>query len=424
MDVKFLNTEKIYKAVYALCERANVHLPHEVFKKLADFPHKNREQILQNAHLAAKKCRPLCQDTGQVVVFLDVGQEVALTGEWVEAAINRAVSDCYRDKFYRKSIVADALERENTKDNTPAIIHTRIVEGAQVEILVALKGGGAENTSKVKMFNPTATREEIFDFVRQTADECGENACPPMSLGVAIGGTLEQACLLAKRALYFGNDLDFAHENVFEAKILTSSTHIASMPVCVNTNCHCDRYASCSIIDGKIVFNFKEYQTPPVELNFDAQKLKTTDIESLKALNVGDKIFLSGTIYTARDAAHEKMAQMLAAGEKLPIELENIIIFYAGPCPAAPEEVIGPIGPTTSKRMDKFARIMCDAGALGAIGKGERTARAGLYFKLTGGVACLVQDCIKKAEVVAFQDLGTEAVYRLEVENLPLELSY
>ena len=420
-----MNTEIIYKAVYTLCEEANVRLPQEVYEKLAKFEHKYSEQILQNAHLAAKKCRPLCQDTGQVVVFLDLGQDIALQGEYIEDVINRAVADCYRDKFYRKSVVKDALnDRTNTKTNTPAVIHTRIVKGDKVKILLALKGGGAENTSAVKMFNPTASRDEIFHFIRQTVDQAGERACPPMSLGIGIGGTIEHACLLAKRALYFGENLDFTHPNVFEAKILTSSAHIASMPVCVNTNCSSDRYAKCTIVDGRIVFDFHGYETPAVKPDYDFfTQVKTSDIERLKSLKAGDKILLSGTIYTARDAAHKRLAQILERNETLPIDLKDIIIFFAGPCPAAPGEIIGPIGPTTSKRMDEFAEIMHKNGVLGVIGKGERGVDAGLYLKLPGGIACLVQDCVKKAEMVAFEELGAEAIYKLEVENLPLEVA-
>ena len=420
-----LSTDLIYKAVYELAERANVSLPREVYEKLQAYncecslaPKTTADimkQILQNAYLARKNRRPLCQDCGQVVVFLRLGQGVRLVGEYIEDVINRAVEDCYRDKFYRKSVVKDALERENTGTNTPAIIHTQIVEGDEVEILLALKGGGAENTSQVKMFNPTATKEEIFEFVKKVAFDAGENACPPMILGVGMGGTIEKVCLLAKLALYKGVSADVKIENVLETRVLSTSTHIASLPVCVNINCHSARHAECKIVDSAIVFEDNNYEILPVAAKSTAQEVFTGEIDKIKALKSGEKILLTGTIYTARDAAHKRIAE----GVKLPFSLKDAIIFYAGPCPPRPNEVIGPIGPTTAKRMDKFAPILYEHGVLATIGKGDRNAK-GVYFKAAGGVASYLQNCVKTCELTAFEDLGAEAIYKLEVEKLPL----
>lgn len=422
---KDLDTKLIYDAVFRLCVEANTYLPKDVYEKLREYECKHQGQILQNAHLAEKKQRPLCQDTGQVVVFLDIGQDISICGEYIEDVINKAVADCYKERFYRKSIVKDALfERTNTGDNTPVIIHTSIKKGDVVEILLALKGGGAENTSQVKMFNPTASHAEIIEFIAKVASDAGENACPPMSLGIGVGGTIEQACLLAKRALYFGDEFDIEIDNVFETKILTSSTHIASLPVCVNTNCHSARHAKCSIVDGEIIYESNMRKVPSATVNKNANELATSDIYALKSLKKGENILLSGVVYTMRDAAHKRLVEMIESGKSLPLDLKDIIIFYAGPCPGAPNEIIGPIGPTTSRRMDAFAKKLFLNGLLGAIGKGEREIDAGLYFKLTGGVASLVQECVKKSELVAFEELGTEAIYRLEVEKLPLEVAW
>lgn len=420
-----LNTDLIYKAIYELCIRANTVLPKEVYEKLQNFYDRGENihgQIMENAYLANLKKRPLCQDTGQVVVFLEIGQNIQLKGDWIENAINNAVNNCYRENFYRKSTVKNALNnRENTGTNTPVIIHNRIVEGEGVKILLGLKGGGAENTSQVKMFNPTASREEIFEFVKQVAKDAGENACPPMMLGVGIGGTIEVACILAKKALYTGEVQKESIKNVFETKMLTTSTHIASMPVCVNVNCHSARHCSCEIKNGEIIFEKNEYEIlPPKNIEKCAIEIFTNEVEKIKQLKNGQEIELTGVIYTARDAAHKKLVEIIEQGEKLPIELQNAIIFYAGPCPSAPNEIIGPIGPTTSKRMDKFAPILYKNGVLATIGKGERTINEGIYFKSTGGVASLLQKCVKKAELVAFEELGAEAIYKLEVEKFPI----
>lgn len=423
MDVKHLDTNLIHKAIYELCERANTRLPREVYESLNKAKCEIKPQILQNAYLANKNKRPLCQDTGIVAVFLNIGQDVVLKGDYIENVINKAVKDCYRDKFYRKSVVKDALNRENTGTNTPVIIHTQIVEGDEVEILLAIKGGGAENQSQVKMFNPTATKEEIFEFVKKAASDAGENACPPMALGVGIGGTIEKACYLAKLALYKGKIENIEIENVFETRTITAPAHIASLPVCVNVNCHSARHAKCVILNGEIEYEPNDYEILPATQLEGGVPINTNEVEKIRALKKGESAILTGTIYTARDAAHKKLVELIENGEKLPINLENAIIFYAGPCPAAPNEIIGPIGPTTSKRMDKFAPVLYKQGVLAAIGKGnpaDEAHKGGVYFKATGGVASLLQNCVKSADIAAYEELGAEAIYKLEVEKFPV----
>lgn len=417
-----MNTKLIYEAVYNALIIANTRLDLETYNKVEVSNCKIKNEILKNAYLAYKNQRPLCQDTGQVVVFLNVGQNVVLEGEFIYNAINKAVSDCYKDNFFRKSTVKDAVfDRTNTGDNTPAIIHTNFVEGNEVSILIGIKGGGSENMARLKMMNPTSSLDDIYDFVKETVLLAGENACPPMTVGIGAGGTAEVACTLAKLALFKGKPVDLILDNVLDVKILTTSTHIASLPVCVNINCHSVREIEIKIKEDKIYYDLKDYTPIKIENEQEAIKVNSGDIETLKSLKTGDKILLTGKIYTARDMAHKRLYNSILNNEKLPIDIKNAIIFYAGPCPKKENEVIGPIGPTTSKRMDKFAPLLYENGVIATIGKGQRTFSGGyLYLKATGGVALLYQQSIKSAKIVAYEDLGTEAIYELEVSNMPL----
>ena len=417
-----MNTKLIYEAVYSALIIANTRLDLETYNKVEVSNCKIKNEILKNAYLAYKNQRPLCQDTGQVVVFLNVGQNVVLEGEFIYNAINKAVSDCYKDNFFRKSTVKDAVfDRTNTGDNTPAIIHTNFVEGNEVSILIGIKGGGSENMTRLKMMNPTSSLDDIYDFVKETVLLAGENACPPMTVGIGAGGTAEVACTLAKLALFKGKPVDLILDNVLDVKMLTTSTHIASLPVCVNINCHSVREIEIKIKEDKIYYDLKDYTPIKIENEQEAIKVNSGDIETLKSLKTGDKILLTGKIYTARDMAHKRLYNSILNNEKLPIDIKNAIIFYAGPCPKKENEVIGPIGPTTSKRMDKFAPLLYENGVIATIGKGQRTFSGGyLYLKATGGVALLYQQSIKSAKIAAYEDLGTEAIYELEVSNMPL----
>ncbi len=420
-----MNTKLIYQAVYNMLCQANTKLNKKDFEAVINSNTKIKNEILQNAYLADKTKRPLCQDTGQVVVFINVGQDIHLVGDFIEDVINKAVSDCYKDNFYRKSVVKDAIfDRTNTGTNTPCIIHTKFQKRDEISILVAIKGGGAENMTRLKMMNPTSTIDDVIDFAKQTAYEAGENACPPMIMGIGAGGTAEIAALNAKRALFEGKKLDIKIDNVVETKIISSPTHIACLPVCINLNCHSIRHMKCTIKNEKIIYDFEDYKIPNSTTSSNAKKVDANDIAALKKLKNGDKILLTGKIYTARDAAHKRLCEMIDLGEKLPFDLKNSIIFYAGPCPKTPDEIIGPIGPTTSKRMDKFAPKLYKKGVIATIGKGQRTFREGdlLYFKATGGVANVYKKCVKSAKLVAFEDLGTEAVVELEVVDMPLEV--
>ncbi len=444
-----INARNLYKAVYEACCKANIQLPEQVYNSLQELraqglePQEKMSKIFSNTYIADKNQRPLCQDTGQIIVFVQVGAKTFLDNGLLSDVINSAISECYNENFFRKSIVKDAFfNRKNTNNNTPAIIYTDIVNGDKIKIDILIKGGGAENMSKVEMLNPSATEDDIINFVTNCVTNAGENACPPLFLGIGIGGTIDKACVLSKKAFFENQHKTFSdklkkHINststtkVADIGILSSSTHIASLPVCVSINCHSTRHASV-LVDKtgyKILTKFSNSQGTERTLQ-NVQKVHTSEIEKLKNLQIGSEIYLSGVIYTARDMAHKKLVELLENGKNLPFELKNSIIFYAGPCPRKTNEIIGPVGPTTSKRMDKFAPILYENGLLATIGKGARscevkdsiTKNNALYFSIQGGVASLLQDCVKDAKIICFEDLGAEAIFKLEVENLPIKL--
>jgi len=420
-----LNSEIIYKTVYNLCVRANTVLPKEIYCNIKD------ELILENAYLARKNNRPLCQDTGMVIVFVEIGQGVSIKGEYLNKTINRAVADCYKNELYRKSVVKNALfNRTNTQDNTPAIIYTEIIPENLVRITVGIKGAGAENMSKIKMFNPGATESEIIDFIAETANLAGEKACPPYDIGIGIGGTMDYACILAKKALFLNNSKaneQFENEilkkipNAIRVKVLTYASHIASLSVCVNLNCHSSRHATAEIKGGQVFYTNEEYETQEIT-PCGKENIQKVNIDELKNVKIGEKVLYSGVLYTARDAAHKKIVEDIKNGKKPPFEPKNAVIFYAGPAPSKEGEIIGPIGPTTSRRMDSYAPFLYEQGVLATIGKGEREAK-GLYFTIKGGISNVIQKCVKSSEIIAYPELGTEAIRRLEVENLPLTRS-
>ena len=443
-----ISSDSIFKAVYEGCRQANAFLPAEIYsdlKKLASAGLENEQKmtkIFSNAYIAGQNMRPLCQDTGQVVVFCYVGKNVILD-DLPQNIINSAIETCYRDNFLRKSVVKDAVfDRKNTNTNTPAVIYTELTDDDEIRLDILLKGGGAENMSALKMFNPSASEREIFDFVLETVKNAGENACPPLFLGIGAGGTADYAAILSKKA-FFKNENDeftsrlknYINKNssakAAGVSIMTAQTHIACLPVFVTVNCHSNRHVSVLVKnDGyKILTDFAKPETCEYK-NDNLKEIFVEDKNAFSKLKTGEEILLSGTIYTARDMAHARLAGIIEKGGDLPFDLKNAIIFYAGPCPKNETEIIGPVGPTTSKRMDKFAPVLYDNGVLASIGKGGRSEEVkksvekngAFYFTVQGGVAALLQSCIKSAEIAAFEDLGTEAVFKLEVEKLPVKL--
>lgn len=479
-----IDEKLIHEAVYNLCIEANTVLNDDVFAKILDAYNKETQKdakqalglILKNAKMSAESKKPLCQDTGQVLVFVK-GKYLPAN---IKEIINNAVAQAYEENFYRKSIVKDAVfNRTNTKTNTPCVIYTEPSDKDEIEIELLLKGGGSENVCDATMLSPSATQEDIVEYVTSVIKKAGSKGCPPYFLGIGIGGTLDWAALLSKKALLLEKNIDQEHQDlaqkimtaanalkigplgmggsatVLDVKILTDFTHIACMPVAVTTNCHSSRHVKCVIKDDKMAGGQEgkklvESYTATEQDFSDYIKVEASDINKIKSLKQGDKVLLSGEVYTARDAAHKRLLEMMEKGETLPFELKDKIIFYAGPCPDRkssnkhegqilypyPDRCedcgINSIGPTTASRMDKFAPYFYEKGVLATIGKGERSddvkkaikQSQGLYFTAFGGIACFLSERVIKKDLVAFEDLGTEAVYKIVVNELPLRVDF
>ena len=429
-------------------------------------------QILTNSRMCAEGHRPLCQDTGIVNVFLKVGMDVRFEGfkGSFEDAVNEGVRRAYLlpDNKLRMSVLEDPIfTRRNTKDNTPAVIHMEIVPGSTVDVNVASKGGGSENKSKFVMLNPS---DSLEDWVLKTVPEMGSGWCPPGILGIGVGGTAEKAMLMAKESLMepldmhdliargannklealridlYGriNALGIGAQGlgglsvVLDVKIRDYPTHAASKPVAMIPNCAATRHLHF-VLDGSGPADLqppslddwpKVTWTPPSaakRVNLDT--LTKTEIAAWKP---GDILLLSGKMLTGRDAAHKRIQDMLEKGEKLPVDLTNRVIYYVGPVDPVRDEVVGPAGPTTSSRMDKFAEMMlARTGLIGMIGKSERgpvgieaiRKHKAAYLMAVGGAAYLVAKAIRKSRVLAFGDLGMEAIYEFEVKDMPVTVA-
>lgn len=431
-------------------------------------------QILANSRMCAEGHRPICQDTGIATVFLKVGMNVQWDAEMsVQEMVNEGVRRAYTwpDNKLRASVLADpAGKRVNTKDNTPAVVHMEIVKGDKIEVTCAAKGGGSENKSKMVMLNPS---DSIVDWVLKTVPTMGAGWCPPGILGIGIGGTPEKAALLAKESLMSHIDIHELKEKaeqgaelttvealrlelyekvnalgigaqglgglttVLDVKILDYPTHAASKPVAMIPNCAATRHVEFEL-DGS---GPAKLEAPSLEdwpdIRYHNETGKRVDLNTLTKEDVaqwkmGDVLLLNGKIYTGRDAAHKRMVDMLNKGEKLPVDFTNKIIYYVGPVDPVRDEVVGPAGPTTATRMDKFTRQMLEqTGLLGMIGKSERGPAAceaiadnkAVYLMAVGGSAYLVSKAIKEARVVAFEDLGMEAIYEFEVKDMPVTVA-
>ena len=430
------------------------------------------EQILINSKMCALGKRPICQDTGIVNVFVEVGMNVEWDAELsLEDMINEGVRRAYNepDNRLRASIVSDPLfSRKNTQDNTPAVIHTKLVKGDKLDITVAAKGGGSENKSKFTVLNPD---DNLTDWVLRTIPTMGAGWCPPGMIGIGVGGTAEKAMLMAKASLMESidindikakknpsdveklridlfdkiNDLGIGAQGlgglttVLDVKINDYPTHAASLPVAMIPNCASTRHVHFSI-DGSGVAELPEIDLSLYpDLEMDVSKYKKVDLDSLtqsemEEWNIGDTLLLSGTIITGRDAAHNRLKSMIENGEGLPdgVNFENKFIYYVGPVDAVRDEVIGPAGPTTATRMDKFTDLMLEnTELLGMIGKAERgeatvesiKKHKASYLIAVGGAAYLISKSIKKAKVVAFEEMGMEAIYEMEVKDMPVTVA-
>ena len=430
-------------------------------------------QILTNSKMCAEGHRPICQDTGIVNVFLKIGMDVrweGFTGS-LEDAVNEGVRRGYMDpdNRLRASIVADPqFARKNTQDNTPAVVHMSVVPGRTLEVTVAAKGGGSENKSKFVMMNPS---DSLVDWVLKTVPTMGAGWCPPGMLGLGIGGTAEKAMLMAKESLMDPIDMfdllargprDKVEElrielyekvnalgigaqglggltTVLDVKIAMAPTHAAGKPVAMIPNCAATRHAHL-VLDG----SGPAYLEPPsldlwpdVQWQPDYQKSRRVDLDTLTREQVaqwkpGETLLLSGKMLTGRDAAHKRIQDMLARGEPLPVDFSNRVIYYVGPVDPVRDEAVGPAGPTTATRMDKFTEMMlAQTGLIAMIGKAERGPVAieairkhrSAYLMAVGGAAYLVAKAIKAARVVGFADLGMEAIYEFEVRDMPVTVA-
>jgi fumarate hydratase class I len=428
-------------------------------------------QILINSRLCAEGHRPICQDTGIVTVFLKIGMNVrwddATMG--VEDMVNEGVRRAYNhpDNKLRASVLSDpAGARKNTKDNTPAVVNVSVVPGDGLDVIVAAKGGGSEAKSKFVMLNPS---DSIVDWVLKTVPTMGAGWCPPGMLGIGIGGTAEKAMLLAKEALMEPIDMPQLIERgaknkleelrlelyekvnalgigaqglgglttVLDIKILDYPTHAANLPVAMIPNCAATRHAHF-VLDGSgpVALEPPSLEDWP-KLTYDTSKgrrvnLDTVTHEEVASWKPGETILLNGKLLTGRDAAHKRMIDMLNRGEKLPVDFTNRFIYYVGPVDPVRDEVVGPAGPTTATRMDKFTRQMLEqTGLLGMVGKSERGQIAidairdnkAVYLMAVGGAAYLVSKAIKASRTVAFADLGMEAIYEFEVKDMPVTVA-
>ena len=429
-------------------------------------------QILTNSRMSAQGHRPVCQDTGIVVAFVRVGMDVRWEGttQSITEMVNAGVRKGYLqpDNVLRASIVADpAGKRKNTGDNTPAVVHFELVPGSKVDVRIGAKGGGSENKARFAMLNPS---DDVVEWVVNQLPGMGAGWCPPGMLGIGIGGTAEKAMLLAKESLMQSIDMSelkargpqnrteelrieiFDKVNalgigaqglgglttVLDVKILDFPTHAASKPVAMIPNCAATRHIHFEL-DGKGVAQF----TPPKLEDYPdvhwhaAEDARRVNLNGLTKADIakwqpGETVLLSGKLLTGRDAAHKRIVDMLAKGERLPVDFNGRFIYYVGPVDPVRDEVVGPAGPTTATRMDKFTETMlAQTGLIGMVGKAERgktgieaiKKHAAVYLIAVGGAAYLVAKAIRSAKVVAFADLGMEAIYEFEVEDMPVTVA-
>ncbi len=428
-------------------------------------------QILINSRMCAEGHRPICQDTGIVSVFVTIGMDVQWEGDLsIEEMINEGVRRAYNhpDNKLRASVLADPDgARKNTGDNTPAMITFKVVPGDTVDVHVAAKGGGSEAKSKFAMLNPS---DSVVDWVLKMIPQMGAGWCPPGMLGIGIGGTADKAMQMAKEALLDPidiqdlqargagnraeqlrlelfekiNDLGIGAQGlgglttVLDVKVKDCPTHAANKPVAIIPNCAATRHAHF-VLDG----SGPSLQTPPslddwpqIAREGGGQSrrvdLDTVTAEDVASWQPGETLLLNGKLLTGRDAAHKRLTDMLAAGEELPVDFTNRFIYYVGPVDPVGDEVVGPAGPTTATRMDKFTRSMLEqTGLIGMVGKAERGPAAieairdnkAVYLMAVGGSAYLVSKAIKAAKVLAFEDLGMEAIYEFTVEDMPVTVA-
>lgn len=427
-------------------------------------------QILANSRMVAYDRRPICQDTGMIVVFLRLGMESRLLGgRPVEDLVNEGVRQAWRDidNPLRASMVKDALlDRRNTGDNTPAMVHVALMPGRGLEVTLAAKGGGSENKTRFTILRPA---DSVTDWVVSTMSGLGAGWCPPGLIGLGIGGSSETAMLMAKQSLNAPLDMmdllargpanrveEFRIDlynrinalgigaqglggmtAVLDVKVATAASHAASKPVALIPQCAANRHVHFHL-DGT---GPAEFEPPSLsdwpdlgpEAAISGRRVALDGLEraTMAGWRAGETLLLSGRLLTGRDAAHQRLASLVARGQPLPVSLQGRMIYYVGPVDPVRDEVIGPAGPTTASRMDDYSEMMLDQGLLGMIGKAERNdatiaalvRHGAVYLTATGGAAYLISRSIRSARVVAFADLGMEAIYEMEVTDLPVTVA-
>ncbi|MGB5301301.1 MAG: fumarate hydratase, partial [Thiogranum sp.] len=451
-----------------------VHAMHRAYQKEQSPAARDAiAQILINSRLCAEGHRPICQDTGIVTVFLEIGMDVRWDSQQsVEDMVNEAVSRAYRDPDnpLRASIVADpAGKRSNTGDNTPAVIHMKMVAGDRVSVTVAAKGAGSENKARFTTLNPS---DDLVEWAVDQVPTMGAGWCPPGILGIGIGGTAEKAMLLAKQSLMAPIDIQALRQRgpasraeelrleihdrvnalgigaqglgglttVLDVKVLDYPTHAASLPVAIVPNCAATRHVHLELDGSGPVFPEPPALSAWPEVHWEAAgRSRKVNLDELDAATVrdwqpGESLLLSGRLLTGRDAAHKRIVDSLSRGEALPdgLDFHNRMIYYVGPVDPVNDEAVGPAGPTTATRMDKFTDILLEkTGMIGMIGKAERGAKAidsikkhqAVYLIATGGAAYLISKAVHSARVVAYPELGMEAVYEFEVRDMPVTVA-
>ncbi len=460
-----ISCKDIQEKVKELVIRANTHLPEDVFFSIKDAAEKESQNaklvldiLLDNAIYARETGLPICQDTGIDVVFVEIGTDISVKGDLIEA-VNKGVSLATREGFLRAS-VCDPVTRKNTGDNTPSVVHIDLKKGDELKISVLPKGCGSENMSGLKMLPPSSGLDGVIDFVVQRVKEAGPNPCPPGVIGVGIGGTMEMATLLSKKALLRPLGKKNPDENIariedelfkrinrlgvgpqglggstttLSVAVETFPCHIASLPVSVNIQCHAARRAVSVFKNGTWQdenLDFSEsLKLEEEKIDFSVAKRITfpCNKETFKGLMAGDWILISGTIFTARDQTHKRIVDILKKGGSLPFDPKGQLIYYVGPSPAPPGMVIGSAGPTTSYRMDAYTPALLSTGISAVMGKGRRSKEVrnalkknnAVYLATIGGAGAYLSKTIKKAKMLAFKDLGPEALFELEVKDLP-----
>lgn len=447
-------------AAYNLPEDVRHALQKAHHSEIKERPKYILRKCIDNYNISAQGTYPLCQDTGTAMFFVDIGEDFPLKGNPTEA-INEGMKRAYSEALLRKSLVSEPIfERKNTGDNTPAVIHYNFVKGNQLAIHYLGKGGGTENCGTLGKLTPSQGERGVIDFVVDTVAKAGGKPCPPIIVGVGAGNESE---LLSKKALLrkIGNRHLNPKYAAMEEEILKrvnnlgigpqglggkttamevffeySAAHIATMPIAVSINCHAVRRGSVILTHDNAAIRIEQMQkaeqireklsaaTPPPSVKHLTIPLGESNA---KALHAGDTVLLTGTLYVARDAAHKRLQTALENGEPLPFDINGSSIYYMGPTPAKGDNPIGSCGPTTSERMDDYSESMLGGGLRAMIGKGPRSQETidlmvengAVYFSAIGGAGAVYGECVKSSKVIAYEDLGAEAILKLEVENFP-----